>query len=755
MHRAFRFPFTICLSAALALAAPLRALQKAPDSTSGEPVRLRFDDGGKYGYLDATGKVVIPLQFVNALDYFSEGFARVQIGRDRSAKWSFVHTSGRVLGARLFDEVGDFSEGLAPVLVGTKWGVIDTSGAFVLEPQFARIVRFSQNRAEVKVDGQSGYIDTRGTVVIPVRFARGSAFSHGLAAVNVGRHWGLIDTTGRVVVEPRFDALSAVSPDRYAVLIGRKWQLMDRAGRTIGPAQFDDIEPFSDGLAPVKQGGKVGYIDTTGALVIPYEFDYADRFSSGRARVRRDVWTRESPPNFSGFIDRRGRIVARFLDAERFSEGLAAVVIGGKRGYVDTTGTVVIAPQFETATSFSQGAAAVTFPNNEFAYIDRAGRVIWKPASVAGAAGAAKPVVAAASLDTSALAGTGPLVARLARLVERLEGAERSGELGVVAFGATPLLPQIVGADQRVRAHADSHPDDARLAILAARLGRVKWVAEPVVFPAENRPSLDAHTKAFAPYQEYLRRVLALDPNNAQAHYWMGRLYGMSMSWKRLLYGFSETPDTAAVFFRTRADSALHHARRAMELAPDHVPYREALALYLVMVDRPDEAAEVVRDVAGGRHPISVLISDWRMFPTPPGAVPDPQQTGLLASRQQGQDHAELRVRAYVLPTSAADAEAFYRARWPNLQLFDAKDKDLQAAGARVFMQFLRLKGTNLEPARTRKELERISEKPPDGFVLIVSEITNPDDNVRSRLPVAVGDTFCVLSVINTRRLRR
>src|SRR2546427_3206605 len=43
------------------------------------------------------------------------------------------------------------------------------------------------------------------------------------------------------------------------------------------------------------------------------------------------------------------------------SEGLAALSIDGKNGYVDTTGTVVIAPQFETAEAFAGGVARVKF----------------------------------------------------------------------------------------------------------------------------------------------------------------------------------------------------------------------------------------------------------------------------------------------------------------------------------------------------------------------------------------------------------
>jgi len=67
-----------------------------------------------------------------------------------------------------------------------------------------------------------------------------------------------------------------------------------------------------------------------------------------------------------GYADEYGKVViqARFDDATPFSEGLAAVRVGGpedgKWGYIDGTGDLVIEPQFAGASFFSEGLAAVT-----------------------------------------------------------------------------------------------------------------------------------------------------------------------------------------------------------------------------------------------------------------------------------------------------------------------------------------------------------------------------------------------------------
>jgi len=55
--------------------------------------------------------------------------------------------------------------------------------------------------------------------------------------------------------------------------------------------------------------------------------------------------------------------------AYEFSEGLAGVLINGKWGFIDTTGSVAIKPKFRTVWSFSGGVAKVVI-DGEIRYID-------------------------------------------------------------------------------------------------------------------------------------------------------------------------------------------------------------------------------------------------------------------------------------------------------------------------------------------------------------------------------------------------
>lgn len=73
--------------------------------------------GGKSGYIDKTGKVVISPQFDRAREFF-EGLATAKFG----GKWGYIDKSGKYVINPQFDWAEEFSEGLAPVEIGGKWG---------------------------------------------------------------------------------------------------------------------------------------------------------------------------------------------------------------------------------------------------------------------------------------------------------------------------------------------------------------------------------------------------------------------------------------------------------------------------------------------------------------------------------------------------------------------------------------------------------------------------------------------------------
>jgi len=72
-------------------------------------------------------------------------------------------------------------------------------------------------------------------------------------------------------------------------------------------------------------------------------------------------------------------IEAQFEQARSFFDGLAAVMVGGLWGFIDTAGNIVIEPQFYNAFRFFEGLAAIAFERSSWGFIDATGNIVIEP----------------------------------------------------------------------------------------------------------------------------------------------------------------------------------------------------------------------------------------------------------------------------------------------------------------------------------------------------------------------------------------
>src|SRR5262249_3223590 len=98
-------------------------------------------------------------------------------------KFTFINKSGAVITSERYDDAMDFSEGLAPVRVGSNWGYIDKKGGMAIKPEFDDAFPFYDELALVRRSGLYGYIDHTGAILIAPQYKQAGNFSDGLAAV--------------------------------------------------------------------------------------------------------------------------------------------------------------------------------------------------------------------------------------------------------------------------------------------------------------------------------------------------------------------------------------------------------------------------------------------------------------------------------------------------------------------------------------------------------------------------------------------
>jgi len=212
----------------------------------------------KWVWVDKAGKI-LDLN-VDSSFTWSEDLAIFMMG----SKYGYINASGKIVINPQFKWSTDFREGLAVAqLDNLLYGYIDKKGAWVIPAQYDYAWNFEDGIACVRTKaapgaqawaGLSGYIDRSGKFVIEPKFSDARPFAEGLAYARLpnGQGGGYIDKTGNFVIQPN--------------------------------PQFSQAYDFSEGLAQVQTQG-FGYIDKTGKIVIPVQFSGADLFSGGLAEV--------------------------------------------------------------------------------------------------------------------------------------------------------------------------------------------------------------------------------------------------------------------------------------------------------------------------------------------------------------------------------------------------------------------------------------------------------------------------------------
>ena len=89
---------------------------------------------------------------------FSEGFAEVKL----NGKYGFIDKTGREVIPCKYDDAESFHEGFAAVKLNGKYGFIDKTGREVIPCKYDYTFKFSEGFAAVELNGKYGFIDKKG-----------------------------------------------------------------------------------------------------------------------------------------------------------------------------------------------------------------------------------------------------------------------------------------------------------------------------------------------------------------------------------------------------------------------------------------------------------------------------------------------------------------------------------------------------------------------------------------------------------------
>ncbi len=153
---------------------------------------LRSDDNGKWGAIDRTGKLVVPIEY-DDINIYDEVLIWVN---DRTEQRSgYYDKDGNIVVPLRQNSTGKGSkpaEGLIGIEKDNKCGYVDYAGNSVVEFEYDAVGEFNGGFAPVQKDDVWGYIDKSGQYVVMPEYDQAQSFSNGWAWVQKDGKWGIL-----------------------------------------------------------------------------------------------------------------------------------------------------------------------------------------------------------------------------------------------------------------------------------------------------------------------------------------------------------------------------------------------------------------------------------------------------------------------------------------------------------------------------------------------------------------------------------
>ncbi|MGL4393867.1 MAG: WG repeat-containing protein [Brevinema sp.] len=370
-----------------------------------------FPEGGKWGYINATGRIVLSARYESA-GFFYDGFAKIAVINEQNEYlYGFINTAGREVIPPKFMSVSEFVGGVARVQIRGKYGLllpngsvagradydyiypstngfsimtkeskfgfIDNAGRVIAEPIYDRVFNFNSGMALVGRRDKNkmlyGFINERGQVVVPLEYEGARSFSENMGGLYENRKWFYINKSGNRPFERRFDAIGSFYEGLARVKVGNEWGFIDATGNMVIQPKYKEADDFYNGLAIVGDGSLYGYINKSDKAITPFHFTRATRFDGKLARVSR--------LNQNGFMNAQGRynLTDRISSIGSFHHNRARMRVGRQYGYYNSQAKVAIQPKYLYTSDF-KGELAITIAaipgGYQAAYINNQGATI-------------------------------------------------------------------------------------------------------------------------------------------------------------------------------------------------------------------------------------------------------------------------------------------------------------------------------------------------------------------------------------------
>ena len=214
---------------------------------------------GATGFVDRTGKLVIPCDYSNnALYQFKSGLCNVMTGsrEENNLKAFYIDKTGKKVFDKVFDYCMPFSEDRAFVSLNGVWYIIDKEGNRVGDLQFGPYEKtfpsmFKEGRAVVVSDGKYGIVNSDGEYVVLPKYDQISEITEGGVIFKENGLYGYMDINGSIIITARYEGLSNFKNGLAVFSDDHKYGVIDRAATVVVNPEYENITILDNGLVKI------------------------------------------------------------------------------------------------------------------------------------------------------------------------------------------------------------------------------------------------------------------------------------------------------------------------------------------------------------------------------------------------------------------------------------------------------------------------------------------------------------------------
>ena len=160
-------------------------------------------------YINLKGEPVIQDFDANVIEPSDNTYI---VGVRKECKYMVYDLNGNLLDTYNLLRNNWSDDAIFAVKKGGKWGYIDGYGKVIIPLEYEEVRNFSEGLAAVRKDGKWGYINPKNEIVIPIEFTNKEVgfFKNGGAEYYTDRGAGLINLKGEIIAEPKYNSIEYI-----------------------------------------------------------------------------------------------------------------------------------------------------------------------------------------------------------------------------------------------------------------------------------------------------------------------------------------------------------------------------------------------------------------------------------------------------------------------------------------------------------------------------------------------------------------